>query len=945
MGKRILVHRGVLAMMLMAAMPIDAQAAARPPAPLLVPTETFVLANGLRVVMNVDRSDPVVAIALVAHVGSARETPGHTGFAHLFEHLFFLNSENLGPGGLDNLSARVGGSGANGYTNSDHTVYMQTVPKDALEKMIWAEADKLGFFINTVTPAVVAKEIEVVKNEKRQSYDNRPYGQLTRIMRGALYPPDHPYHWMTMGSMADLSAATPEDVKAFYRRWYVPNNATLVISGDLDPRQTRAWVEKYFGEIPRGQPVTVPGPRPVTLSATRKLMHLDSLARLPQVTLAWPSVPEGDADDAALQLLLDALANGPDGTVHRAVVEDAKLSQEVTAEAEHQQLAGVATLQARGFDGVPLDTLVAAIDTGLKRFGVEGISAERLARLKAVHEAALYTDIGSVGGKVAAIAESETMRRRPDQAEVELAQLRKVTPADVMRVYHQYIEGRPRLEIGFAPKDQPQLALTGATTAHVVEEPIVQGAEMPVDQTAGRTAIARTPSSIDRSIEPPAGPVPVVTTPMIWTGALANGLALSGIEDAELPVVKFEIAIDGGQLRDDPARPGAANLVAAMLTRGTRTKTREQFENALKALGAAIDVRVDQERTLIGVSTLSRNLAPTVRLVEEMLTAPRWDPAELALAKAASTAELQGSRASPSYIGRMVALKAMYGDGILAEDKRGTPASIAALTMDDLKAFKASAYAPGAARARVAGAVTKTEVQAAFAGLAKSWTGSSPASAGTVAFAAPSRTRVYFYDVPGAKQSAVLLVHPGPARGAADAFQARSANFMLGGGGFVSRLTKAVREGKGYTYGVRSVFEEMGSGGRFLVTSSVRANVTLEAVTLIRDLVRDYGDSFTAADLALTQNSMAKSRALAFETLDAKLELLGSIGDFDLPRDIVDRESRDLAALDIPTVRTIAKNYMDTDHMIVVVVGDAATQANRLDALGYGAAVMIPPIE
>jgi predicted Zn-dependent peptidase len=408
----------------------------------LIPTETMVLPNGLRVVMNVDRSDPVVAVALVAHVGSARETKGRTGFAHMFEHLFFLNSENLGPGGLDKLSARVGGEGANGYTNLDHTVYLQTVPKDALEKMLWAEADKLGFFINTVTPAVVAKEIEVVKNEKRQSYDNQPYGHLFSIAQAALYPADHPYSWTTIGSLADLSAATLDDVRQFYRRWYVPNNATLVISGDIDPAQTRRWVEKYFGEIPRGAPVAVPTSRPAALTTTKRLTHLDSFAKLPQVTMFWPTVPEGAPDDVAAELLMDALTQGPDGPVYRAVVEQAKLSDAVGGQTWDQQMAGVAMLQVRAFDGVPLDKVVAAIDAGLQRFRTEGLSDERLGRLKAVREAALYAGIGSVSGKVQAIADSETLFRRPDHVDRQLAQLRAVTSADVLRAFDRLCGGQ-----------------------------------------------------------------------------------------------------------------------------------------------------------------------------------------------------------------------------------------------------------------------------------------------------------------------------------------------------------------------------------------------------------------------------------------------------------------------------------------------------------------------
>lgn len=915
------------------------------PARSLIPTETFVLPNGLRVVLNIDRSDPVVAVALVAHVGSAREIKGRTGFAHMFEHLFFLNSENLGPGGLDKLSARVGGEGANGYTNLDQTVYLQTVPKDALEKMLWAEADKLGYFINTVTPAVVAKEIEVVKNEKRQSYDNQPYGQLFPIMQAALYPPDHPYSWTTIGSLADLSAATLDDVQQFYRRWYVPNNASLVISGDIDPQQTRAWVEKYFGEIPRGAAVDIPKPRGATLPATKRLMHLDSFAKLPQLTLAWPTVRDGDKDDAAVELLMDALAQGPDGPVYRAVVEEAKLSDAVGNFTWDMQMAGVSVLQVRAFAGTPLDRVQAAVETGLARFGTEGITRERLERLKAMREAELYESLGSVRGKVEILTESETLTRTPDMADRVLAQLRAVTVADIMRVYRSYIAAKPRLEVGMVSKAQPELALSKAETAKVVEEAIVQGAEKPVDQTAGRTQVARTPSKIDRSVEPPAGAPPVVTTPAIWTGTLSNGLTLSGIEDRELPVARFEIAIDGGQLRDDPAKPGAASLVGDMLTRGTRTKTREQFENALKALGASVSVNVTEERTVISGTTLARNFKPTAALIEEMLTAPRWDPAELALAKAAATAGVQASRAQPAYLAQMVARQAMYGQGVLANDPRGTPQSIAALTLADLQAFKAATYSPRAARIRVAGAVGQAEVNAAFAGLASSWQGGAPAPLGSVAFAAPDKTRILFYDVPGAKQSAILFAHPGPARGASDWFQARASNFILGGGGFASRLTQELREGKGYTYSARSAFDGLTTGGRFTAASPVRANVTLEAATLMRDIVRDYGKTFTDADLALTKGSLTRSRAREFETLQAKVGLLGTIGDNGLPADVVARENTTLAALDRATVEQMAKRYLDTDHMIIVVVGDAATQAKRLEALGYGAPVMVPALK
>ncbi len=224
-------------------------------ASLKVEYEKFTLPNGLDVIFHVDRSDPVVAVNLTAHVGSAREKVGRTGFAHLFEHLLFLESENLGKGGLDKMTARIGGSGANGSTSRDRTNYLQTVPKDALEKMIWAEADKLGWFINTMTEPVLAKEKQVVKNEKRQSVDNNPYGHTSYVIDKNLYPEDHPYNWQVIGSLDDLQNAQLADVKEFFRRWYVPNNVTLVVAGDFDTAQARKWVEKYFGEIKRGEDV------------------------------------------------------------------------------------------------------------------------------------------------------------------------------------------------------------------------------------------------------------------------------------------------------------------------------------------------------------------------------------------------------------------------------------------------------------------------------------------------------------------------------------------------------------------------------------------------------------------------------------------------------------------------------------------------------------------
>lgn len=903
----------------------------------ILAVESFTLPNGLRVVFHIDRSDPVVAVALAAHVGSGREEPGRTGFAHMFEHLFFLDSENLGPGGLDRLSTRVGGEGANGYTNRDQTIYLQTVPSDALEKMLWAEADKLGYFIGTVTDPVLAKEKQVVKNEKRQRVDNQPYGHSPAVAFEAVYPKGHPYSWTTIGSLADLDAATLDDVKRFHARYYVPNNATLVLAGDFDPTQARRWIEKYFGDIPRGPAVEDPKPWPAKLTRSPNLLHEDNFATLPQYTQLWPTVPAFHPDAPALWVLLSVLSDGPDGPLYRRLVDELKLTDDIDSFSNDSRIAGEIGISLRAFDGVDLDRVAQGMKEGFAAFEKAGVDPAALTRAKAGLEVRWYAENASLTDKAGTIARYDGFLHKPDFAATELARLRGVTAEDVMRVYRTYIAGKPRFESSFVPKGKLALAVEGAVPAKIEEEKIVQGAEAAIDPTAGRNAPrTKTASSFDRSVEPPFGQPPVLKAPTPWTAAFDNGLALSGIVDRELPVARFEIAIPGGRLRDDPARPGAANLVAEMLTRGTKKRSRIEFENALKQLGATVEVTAGDEKLLVSGSTLSRNFAATMALVTEMLLEPRWEPAELALAKASTVAAIQADKANPEAIAERVFAHAAYPAGnVLAGDPRGTEASVAALTGAELAKWHAAYVAPDAARARVVGAVDPAEARAALAALGSAWKPVPQAPLPAASFAAPAKTTVYFRDVPGAKQSVLLFAQPGPRRADPDYYAATASNFLLGGGGFASRLTQQVREAKGYTYGVRTRFEGWGSGGRFTVLSPVRTNVTLEAATLIRDIVRDYGKSFTADDLALTRTAMAKGRARSFETLEAKLAMLGAIGDYGLPADYVAREGAVLEGLTLEQVRTLAAQRIDTDRMILVVVGDAASQAKRLEALGY----------
>ena len=905
-------------------------------APLL-PVEQFALPNGLRVVFHLDRSDPVVAIALAAHVGSARELPGRTGFAHLFEHLFFLDSENLGPGGLDRLSARVGGSGANGFTNRDLTAYFQEVPNDALEKMIWAEADKLGFFINTVTDAVLAKEQQVVKNEKRQAVDNRPYGHTNDVLGRALYPAGHPYSWSVIGSLADLDAASLDDVRAFYRRWYLPNNATLVIAGDFDRAQARAWIEKYFGEIPRGDEVPRAAPRPAKLAATRSLMIEDGFAQLPELTLAWPAVSAIHPDAQPLAVLLDLLSAGKESPLGSTLVDELKLTSEVDGVQQASEIAGEIYLVVRGFEGTDLDKVKAGLDVGLARFESQGVDAKALARVKTLQEKAFFANLESVLDKALLIARFDIYAGRADFAEISLQRLRSVSAADVMRVYRKYLKGEPYVATSVVPKGQAQLALNGAETAEIVEEAIVQGAETEVQPTAAAPKYARTPSGFDRSVEPAAGKAPQLTLPTIWNATLENGLGVSGIEAGELPLVAFELTLDGGRWFDDPAKAGAANLLARMLTRGTAKRTPAELENALKSLGTEVTLEAQDERTLLSGSTLARNFAPTMALVQEILLHPRWDASEFALVKAETISEIQSNRAEPEVVARRVMNAVRFGPAhILSRDPLGSKASLATLEIADLKSLYARSFAPGVARMRIVGAVDQRRVMQSLSQLETAWKSRKVKMPEYPLLAAPSKAALYFYDVPDSKQSMLLFGAPSLQRADADFHAATVMNYLLGGGGFASRLTQQLREGKGYTYGIRSRFDGGRAIGSFEISSSVRSNVTLESAKLIKEIVSNYGATFTAADLEITKSFLTRSRARAFETSDGKLQMLSNIGDYGLPADYVAREGRTIERMSVARIRAIAKKYLQPDKMIYVVVGDRSTQAKRLESMELG---------
>ncbi|MDZ7771182.1 MAG: pitrilysin family protein [Balneolaceae bacterium] len=819
------------------------------------------------------------------------------------------------------------------------------MPNDALEKMLWAEADKLGWFINTVTEPVLAKEKQVVKNEKRQGVDNQPYGHTSYVIDRNLYPESHPYSWQVIGSLEDLQNATLQDVRNFYTRWYVPNNATLVVAGDFDTEQARAWVEKYFAEIPRGEEIaSLEAPKP-ELAESPSLYHEDNFARSPRLTMTWPTVEQYHPDAYPLAVLAQLLTDGKSSPFQQVLVEEEQVAPGVSMYHSTSELAGSMQLGIQAYSGTDLDTVRASVDRAFARFEEEGVAADDLQRIKAGQETNFYQGLSSVLGKAFQLAQYNIFAGDPGYVNEDIRRIMEVDRGDVMRVYESYLKGRHYVATSFVPRGESELALAGAERAEVQEEEIVMGAEEGFDLSA-EADYERTPSTFDRTVEPPYGEAPQTRVPEVWEEQLDNGMEVYGIASDELPLVQFTLRMKGGLLLDDPALPGVASLTAELMNKGTRDRTPAELEKAIDLLGASINVSAGRESFSITGTTLARNYGSTMDLVREMLLEPRWDSTEFELARQQTLNALVQQQANPGSVAGNAWNRLVYGEEhILSHNALGTEASVRAITLDDLKTHYRQKLSPSLARFHVAGDVERQDVLASLEGLDQGWQAREVTLPDYTVPEAPESSTVWFYDVPGAVQSQLRIGYPALAETHPDHYPATVMNYILGGGGFASRLTQELREGKGYTYGIGSGFGGSELRGPFTISTGVRSNVTYESAELIRQILADYPDTFSEEDLATTKSFLLKSNARAFETLGAKLGMLQDISAYGWPYDYVRQREEVVREMTVERIRELAERYVNPARMHWLVVGDADTQLERLQGLGYGEPVRLHELQ
>lgn len=901
--------------------------------------EKYVLDNGLEVVLHQDTSDPKVAVAVLYHVGSNREKPGKTGFAHFFEHMLFQNSENVGAGNFIKYINDLGGT-FNGGTSTDQTVYFETVPSDALEKVLWMESDRMGFFINTISEWGLENEKQVVKNEKRQGVDNRPYGHKSYVQLKNLYPEGHPYSWDVIGSLEDLQAATIADVKEFYAEYYGAGNATLSIAGDIDIAKTKELVNKYFAEIGSGPKVETIEPMLAEIEETKLFYHEDKFANLPDLEMIYPTVEQYNNDMWALDMLGQLLTDGKKSPLYKVIVEEKKLAPNVYAYNSSNEIAGTFNIGARAFDGVDLNDLREAIFEGLEKFEKEGFSDTDLARIKVGAETGVYNSVSSVFSKAYQLASYNTFTGDPGYITQNLERTLKVTREDVMRVYNKYIKGQNYLATSFVPVGQQDLVLEGSVKAEVVEEPIVQGAEANLDQYERDVDFEKTASKIDRSVIPALDGDLSFAPPSINTAELSNGLKVFHIYQDELPMAQFSIRIKGGMFLDNPEKVGTAALLDNMMMEGTAAKTPEELEEALGQLGANVYVSTSREYITISGNSLAKNYDDVLAIVKEILLEPRWDETEFERIKSSALNSIQQSNANPNAIASRVFNEVLYGkDHIFSKPTSGTMESVSNITIEDLKDYYRDNFSPSVASFHFVGALSHDEVMKSLEPL-ELWIAKDVEFPEYEVKTNTDDSRIYFVDYPDAKQSVINIGRIAMEDSSDDYAAASVSNYRLGSGSG-SILFKELRLEKGYTYGAYSGYSRTMDGAVFQASSSVRSNVTRESVDLFKELLDNYSEDFSDEDLEVTKSSILRSNTQSYETYGSLLGILQNISTYDLALDYIEKDEAKLKSMDKAEIKKLIDEFMNPDNLVYVVVGDGKTQLQRLNNTGLGKPVVI----
>lgn len=875
-----------------------------------IPHQKFVLDNGLTLIVHTDHSVPIVAVNSWYHVGSRNEKRGKTGFAHLFEHFFFNGSENY-PHGFREAMDDLGANNRNGTTNTDRTNFFEDVPVSALERTLFLEADRMGFLAGNISKEMLERERGVVQNEKRQG-ENQPYGRVFQRMVETIYPYSHPYSWSTIGSMEDLNAASLEDVKEWYKTYYGPNNAVLVLAGDITAERALELVKKYFDKIPPGPPLT---------SAEEWIPKFDRNVRdemqdrVPQTRIyrVYHAPAWRDKRLAHLGLAAEVLSGSKSARLDKALVYEKELLTDVGAFVWDRELGSSFIVQGTVKNGVDPAAAEKEIDAIINELIKNGPTAEEVQRAQSRNLASFVRGIerlGGFGGRSDVLAESQTYGGRPDAYLDSLETIATATPGDVQKVAKTWLDTN---HYTMVVRPFPNLA-------------------------PGKT-------DVDRKVLPSLGAAPDVSFPAVQRATLSNGLKVVLLERHSAPIINMSLAVDAGYAADPAPKAGLAGLTLDVLDEGTTTRDTFAISNQLDSLGAQIYTGNSLDQSWVALNALPMNLGKSLDVYADVVMNPAFKEDMVALFKRQRIARIAQEKANPVANSQRLIPRLLYGESHAYGKPltgSGYVATMEPLTGADLVQWHKSWFLPNNATLIVAGDVTmdklEPELERAFGGWKR---GEAPKKQlDTVARTAGKK--VYLIDKPDAPQSVIVAAHVSEAGGRPEdlAIETVMRNF---GGIATSRLNRNLRLEKHWSYGTSGFVTEARGQRPFMVIAPVQTDKTKESILeVIKEIKGVAGERPLAGEeLASVMRNQTMRLPGSFETLGSLQNAAMRMTNLGYPDDYFARYAASVRALNEQALNSAAKSYVRPDEVIWLIVGDLKKIEGGVRELNLGEVVKL----
>jgi zinc protease len=886
--------------------PLAAQATRPAPgAAIDIPFTRYVLPNGLTLIVHEDHKAPIVAVNVWYHVGSKNERPGRTGFAHLFEHLMFNGSENYNHDFFGPLQ-EAGATDLNGTTNRDRTNYFQNVPVNALDLVLFLESDRMGHLLGAVTQERLDEQRGVVQNEKREG-ENQPYGRVWEFLNPKLYPANHPYSWSTIGSMEDLGAAKLEDVREWFRSYYGAANAVLVVAGDVRAEDVKARVEKYFGHIPAGPPVTRQEAWIAKRSGSQRGLMYD---RVPQARVykVWNIPGWGTADGDYLTLVGDLLSTGKSSRLYKRLVYDEQIATSVNAYADLREIGGVFVVEATVKPGGDLGRVERAATEELARFLAGGPTAAELQRVKTGFRAGFVRGverIGGFGGKSDVLAQGEVFAGKADFYKTRLQRVGAATAAQVRGAATRWLsDGVYTLEV--RPYGEHQVAQSG----------------------------------VDRSKLPETGTPPEAEFPEFERDSLSNGLDIVFARRTAIPQVRLSLLLDAGYAADQFGIPGTASLAMAMLDEGTRTRSSIEISDELAALGANLSTGSGLDMSSVTLEALKDKLDPSLAVFADVVLNPSFPRADFERLKRQRIAQIQQEKADPVGMALRVFPGLLYGEGHAYATPwtgSGTEESTARISRDDLVKFHGTWFKPNHATLIVVGATTMAEIRPKLERAFARWAPGEVPAKNIGKVEQQPRSTVYLLDRPEAIQSLILVGNLAPPTANPSEPAIQTMNLVLGGS-FLARINMNLREDKHWSYGAFTFFRDAKGQRPFLAYAPVQTDKTKEALIELRQELRGIRTVRppTAEEVARAKSELTLTLPGTWETMDAVSGSLAEIVTFGLDDRYYDTYDDRVRAQTVASVSAAAESVIRPDRLVWVVVGDRSKIEAGIRELNLG---------